>query len=125
MRTNVATQQQTADSGFAAASQWTLSGTGIGTSAVTGGVLQITSTTNVYYALPATADTPLYPGIYTVTFTILNFTSGAISWIASTSSALSAAAMPPSPRTCRSPPAAISASAVLGPPWSTTCRSTT
>lgn len=89
MRTNVATTQQTADPGFATAGQWTLSGSGIGASAVTGGVLQVTSTTNVYFALPATADTPLYPGVYTVTFTILSYVTGNISWIASTSSALS------------------------------------
>ncbi len=81
--------QQVIDPGFASAGSWTLSGSGIGTSAVAGGVLQITSTTNVYFVLPATRSAPLEPGVYTVTFTVLNYVSGTIGTIFSTSSALS------------------------------------
>lgn len=84
--------QQIIDPGFADATKWTLTGSGLGTSAVTGGVLQITSTTNVYFALPATRQAPLDPGVYTVVFTVLNYVSGTIGWIASTSSALSGGA---------------------------------
>ncbi len=84
--------QEVVDPGFANAAKWTLTGSGLGTSAVTGGVLQITSTTNVYFALPATVQAPLDPGVYTVTFTVLNYVSGTIGWIASTSSALSGGA---------------------------------
>jgi hypothetical protein len=77
------------DPGFADASKWTLTGSGIGTSAVTGGVLQVTSTSNVYFALPATSIAPLEPGVYTVTYTVLTYVSGTIATIFSTSSALS------------------------------------
>ena len=77
------------DPGFADATKWTLTGAGIGTSAVAGGVLQITSTTEVYFALPATSITPLAPGVYTVTYTVLTYVSGTIGTIFSTSSALS------------------------------------
>jgi hypothetical protein len=81
--------QQVVDPGFASAGSWTLTGAGIGTSAVTGGVLQVTSVTNVYFVLPATIQAPLDPGVYTVTYTVLNYIAGTIGTIASTSSALS------------------------------------
>ena len=81
--------QEVVDPGFSDASKWTLSGSGLGTSAVTGGVLQITSTTNVYFALPATNFTPLPAGVWTVTYTILNYVSGSISMCSSLSSSLS------------------------------------
>ena len=77
------------DPGFADATKWTLTGSGIGTSAVTGGVLQVTSTSNVYFALPATSIASLEPGVYTVTYTVLTYVSGTIGTIFSTSSALS------------------------------------
>lgn len=80
--------QMVTDPGFASAPAWTLAGSGIGTSAVAGGVLQITSTDNVYTAVPATA-LPLPGGIYTVVFTILNYVTGSISIAASAAAALS------------------------------------
>lgn len=81
--------QQVVDPGFAAPASWTLSGTGIGTSAVTGGVLQVTSVTNDYFVRPSTVGTPLTAGVYTVVFTVLNYVSGTIGLISSTSAALS------------------------------------
>lgn len=80
--------QLVTDPRFADAGSWTLSGSGIGTSAVAGGVLQITSIDQVYYVLPATSIAPLLPGVYTVTFTVLNYVAGRIGTIFSTSSAL-------------------------------------
>ena len=77
------------DPGFASAGSWTLSGSGIGTSAVAGGVLQVTSVSNVYFVLPATTIAPLLPGVYTVTYTVLTYVAGTIGTIFSTSSALS------------------------------------
>ena len=81
--------QEVVDPGFASAPSWTISGAGAGTSAVAGGVLQVTSTTNVYFILPATRTAPLTPGVYTVTWTVLTYVSGTIGTIFSTSSALS------------------------------------
>lgn len=81
--------QLVVDPGFASAPSWTLSGAGIGTSAVAGGVLQVTSVSNVYFVLPATSIAPLLPGVYTVTYTVLTYASGTIGTIFSTSSALS------------------------------------
>lgn len=81
--------QQVVDPGFASAGSWTLSGAGVGTSAVTGGVLQITSTTATYFVLPATRTAPLAPGVYTVTYTVLTYVAGTIGTIFSTSAALS------------------------------------
>ncbi len=71
--------QQVNDPGFDVAGQHTLAGSGIGTSSVTGGVLQITSTDNVYTELPTTVNAPLPAGTYSVVFTILNYASGTIS----------------------------------------------
>jgi hypothetical protein len=56
---------------------------------VAGGVLQVTSVSNVYFALPATTIAPLLPGVYTLVFTVLNYASGTIGSIFSTSSELS------------------------------------
>jgi hypothetical protein len=80
--------QQVVDPGFSAAGSHTLGGAGIGTSAVAGGVLQITSTTAAYTELPATRITPLPAGTYTVTFTIGSYVSGTISIAASANVAL-------------------------------------
>jgi hypothetical protein len=77
------------DPGFASAGSWTLTGSGIGTSAVAGGVLQVTSVTGVYFVLPATSIAPLAPGTYMVTYTVGTYVSGTIGTIFSTSSALS------------------------------------
>lgn len=71
--------QLVTDPGFASAPSHTLGGSGIGTSSVTGGVLQITSTDNNYYERPAFTSEPLVAGTYTVVFTILNYSSGTIS----------------------------------------------
>ncbi len=78
------------DGGFAAAGSHTLGGSGIGTSSVTGGVLQITSTTNVYYERPKLTGSsePVGPGTYTVVYTILNYSSGTISITANTNTDL-------------------------------------
>lgn len=83
--------QQIPDPGFASAPSWTLAGTGIGTTSVTGGVLNIISTTNVYTAVPTTyvSGATLPGGTYTVTYTILGYTSGSVSVSASANSALS------------------------------------
>lgn len=81
--------QLVSDPGFASAGSWTISGAGAGTSAVAGGVLQITSVSNVYFVLPATSIAPLLPGTYTLVFTVLNYVSGTVGSIFSTSSALS------------------------------------
>ncbi len=81
--------QQVADPGFDVAGSWTLGGSGIGTSAVAGGVLQITSTDNLYTAVPATVNTPLPIGNYSVTYTILNYASGSIAIVHSASADLS------------------------------------
>lgn len=82
--------EQLVDPGFADNTKWTLAGSGIGTSAVSGGVLQITSVTNVYTAVGAYAfNTPLKPGTYTVVYTILNYVAGSISASASTAADLS------------------------------------
>ncbi len=71
--------QQVIDPTFDDATKHTLGGAGIGTSAVAGGVLQITSTTAAYTELPTTINAPLPAGTYTVTFTVLNYASGSIS----------------------------------------------
>lgn len=71
--------QLVVDTGFASAPAHTLGGSGIGTSAVAGGVLQITSTDNNYYERPQFISEPLVAGTYTVVFTILNYSSGTIS----------------------------------------------
>jgi hypothetical protein len=71
--------QLVVDPGFASAPSHTLGGSGIGTSSVTGGVLQITSTDNVYYERPQFIAEPLTAGTYTVVYTILNYSSGTIS----------------------------------------------
>lgn len=81
--------QQVVDPGFADAGSWTISGAGAGTSAVAAGVLQVTSTSAVYFVLPATRIAPLLPGVYTVVYTILNYVSGTIGTIFSTGSGLS------------------------------------
>jgi hypothetical protein len=75
--------QQVLDPGFASAGSHTLGGAGIGTSAVAGGVLQITSTTAAYTELPATRLNPLPAATYLVTFTIGSYASGTISIAAS------------------------------------------
>lgn len=90
--------QQVIDPEFADATKWTLSGSGIGTSAVTGGVLQITSTDNVYLVLSATLETPLIAGVYTVTYTILNYVGGTISLISSLASSLTSSTITGTPR---------------------------
>lgn len=83
--------QQIPDSGFASAPSWTLAGAGLGTTSVTGGVLNIISTTNVYTAVPTAyvGGATLPGGTYTVTFTVLNYTSGSLSASASSASSLS------------------------------------
>ena len=75
--------QQVIDPGFADAGSHTLGGAGIGTSAVAGGVLQITSINADYTAVPATKLSPLPAGTYTVTFTVGSYVSGEISPAAS------------------------------------------
>lgn len=81
--------QQVVDTGFLNAGLATLGGTGIGTSAVTGGVLSIVSTTAAYYLRPSTVNAPLPAGTYRVTYTISGYVSGAISIAASANTDLS------------------------------------
>ena len=80
--------QQVVDPGFAAAGSWTLAGTGIGTSAVTGGVLQVTSVDDAYTARPALVAQPLDPGVYTVVFTVLNYVTGTVGTVFSLTTTL-------------------------------------
>lgn len=86
-----ASVQQIVDPGFADNTKWTLAGSGLGTTSVTGGVLNIASTTNVYTAVPTTyvSGASLPGGTYTITYTILNYVSGSVSVSASASSSLS------------------------------------
>lgn len=75
--------QRVLDPGFAVAASHVLTGSGLGTSAVTGGVLQITSTTNVYFERPLYASgSILEAGTYSTTYTILSYTTGSIAVIA-------------------------------------------
>lgn len=71
--------QQVIDPTFDNAGSHTLAGSGIGTSAIAAGVLQITSTDNVYTELPATVNAPLPAGTYSVVYTVLTYVSGTIS----------------------------------------------
>lgn len=83
--------QQIIDPGFADNTKWTLAGSGLGTTSVTGGVLNIVSTSNVYTAVPTAyvGGATLPGGVYTVTYTILNYTTGSLSASASASASLS------------------------------------
>lgn len=83
--------QQIPDPGFASAPSWVIAGAGAGTTSVTGGALNIVSTTNVYTAVPTAyvGGATLPGGVYTVTYTILNYTTGSVSASASANSALS------------------------------------
>lgn len=80
--------QQVVDPGFASPGSWTFGGTGIGTTAVTGGVLQVTSVDNAYTVRGALLTQPLDPGVYTTTFTVLNYVSGAIGTVFSLTTTL-------------------------------------
>lgn len=71
--------QQVIDPGFDNAGSHTLAGSGIGTSAIAAGVLQITSIDNSYTELPSTVNAPLPAGTYSTVYTILNYVSGSIS----------------------------------------------
>jgi len=68
--------QRAVDPNFDSGGLTVLGGSGLGTSSVTGGVLSIISTTNAYFARNPLL---LEPGSYSVSFTILNYVSGAIS----------------------------------------------
>ncbi|MDB6036011.1 MAG: hypothetical protein JWM16_6349 [Verrucomicrobiales bacterium] len=85
--------QWVTDPGFASGGSHTLSGSGLGTSSVTGGVLQITSTDNVYFERPTFSTEPLVAGTYTVTFTILNYSTGSISLVSSPNTNLTTSAI--------------------------------
>lgn len=75
----VSLSQRVLDPGFAAAGSHTLIGSGLGTSAVVGGVLQITSTTNVYFERPTyISGLLLEAGTYTTVYTVLNYATGSI-----------------------------------------------
>jgi hypothetical protein len=77
------------DPGFAAAGSHTLTGSGLGTSAVTGGVLQITSTTNIYFERPAYTQNQLVlpAGVYSAVYTVLNYVSGSIAVVSASDTA--------------------------------------
>lgn len=79
LRAGFSRAQQVVDPGFDAAASWVLTGSGLGTSSVTGSVLSIISTTNVYFARALTQKQPLEPGSYSITYTILNYSTGSIS----------------------------------------------
>lgn len=82
--------QRVLDSGFAVAAAHILTGSGIGTSAVTGGVLQVTSVTNVYFERPLYAvNTLLEAGAYSTTFTIGSYATGSIAVVAAEDTAFS------------------------------------
>lgn len=82
--------QRVADPGYSSAAAHVLSGSGLGTSSVTGGVLQITSTTQVYFARPLYALSQLLEaGSYSVTFTIGSYISGSIAPVAAADTAFS------------------------------------
>lgn len=71
--------QRVLDPGYAVPADHVLTGSGLGTSSVTGGVLQITSTTNVYFARPLYAGNQVNePGIYQTQFTIGSYVTGSI-----------------------------------------------
>lgn len=90
-RAGVSLAQMVLDPGFAVAGSHTLSGSGLGTSAVTGGVLQVTSTTNIYFERPAyTQNQQVLPaGNYTTTYTVLNYVSGSIAVVSASDIAFS------------------------------------
>lgn len=78
------------DPGYAVAAAHVLTGSGLGTSAVTGGVLQITSTTNVYFARPLYAvSLILEAGTYSTTFTIGSYVTGSVAVVAADDTAFS------------------------------------
>ena len=82
--------QRVADSAFTAAASHILSGTGIGTSAVAGGLLQITSTTNVYFYRPLYGQGMiLEAGTYSTTYTIGTYVSGSIAIVGADDAAFS------------------------------------
>lgn len=82
--------QRVLDSGYAVAAAHVLTGSGIGTSAVTGGVLQVTSVTNVYFERPLYAvNTLLEAGTYSTTFTIGSYATGSIAVVAAEDTAFS------------------------------------
>lgn len=71
--------QRVLDPGFAVAASHVLTGSGLGTSAVSSGVLQITSTTNVYFERPLYAlSLILEAGTYQTQFTIGSYLTGSI-----------------------------------------------
>lgn len=84
----VSLSQRVLDPGFAAAGSHTLIGSGLGTSAVVGGVLQITSTTNVYFERPTyISGLLLEAGTYTTVYTVLNYATGSIAVVAASDTA--------------------------------------
>jgi hypothetical protein len=91
MRYGVALTQRVLDPGFAAAGSHTLTGSGLGTSAVAGGVLQITSTTNVYFERPTYTQgaVMLEAGTYSTVYTVLNYASGSIAVVGASDTAFS------------------------------------
>lgn len=71
--------QRVLDPGYAVAASHILTGSGLGTSSVTGGVLQITSTTNVYFARPLYVSKQVNEaGTYQTQFTIGSYVTGSI-----------------------------------------------
>lgn len=75
--------QRVLDPGFTVAASHVLTGSGLGTSSVTGGVLQITSTTNIYFERPLYASgSILEAGTYSTTYTIGSYLTGSIAVIA-------------------------------------------
>lgn len=82
--------QRVADPGYLSAAAHVLSGSGLGTSSVTGGVLQITSVTNIYFARPLYALSQLLEaGAYSVTFTISSYAAGSVAPLGATDTAFS------------------------------------
>lgn len=90
MTSNFNRLQRVLDSGFATAGYHVLTGSGLGTSAVSGGVLQITSTTNVYFERPLYAiGITLEAGTYSTTYTVGSYITGSIAVVAAEDTAFS------------------------------------
>lgn len=70
--------QQVRDPGMANSGLQNLGGTGVSTSAITGGLCQIASLTNLYYVRPTCLQGPLDAGSYTVAYSIATYVSGTI-----------------------------------------------
>lgn len=81
--------QRVVDSAFNYSAYWALAGSGIGTTAISGGVLTIVSASATYTIVPALTTGQLEPGSYSVAYTVSGYVSGGISICSSLSPSLS------------------------------------